>query len=81
MLLACGLFPFIERPYSASDFAGIAVAISASLIWLSFVAWRGIRILRVTAIRGDRAYDFRDKHLLSSEYAETESATKANRRR
>lgn len=81
LLLAFGPFPFVERPYSAPNLVVIGLAIIASLIWLSFVAWRGIRIFRATAMRGDRAYDRFDKHLLSPEYAATESATKARRRR
>ncbi|MEG3086946.1 hypothetical protein [Sphingomonas sp. PB4P5] len=81
LLLACGPLPFVERPYSPSALTVIALAIGASLIWMSFIAWRGIRIFRVTSIRGDRRYDRHDKHRLSSEYAGTESATKSKHRR
>ena len=81
LLLACAPLPFVERPYSPHALAVIALAIVASLIWLSFVAWRGIRIFRATASHGDRSFDRHDKHLLSSEYAAAESATKAKRRR
>lgn len=79
LMLACAPLPLVERPYSSYAVAVIALAIVASLIWLSFVAWRGIRIFRATAIRGDRSFDRHDKHLLSSEYAATESATRAKR--
>lgn len=79
-LLACAPLPFVERPYSPRALLAIALAIIASLIWLTLVAWRGLRIFRAMAIRGDRAYDRRDKHQLSSEYAVTESATEAGRR-
>ena len=57
------------------------VTIVATTIWLGFVAWRGWRLIRVVMIRGDRAYDRTDKLRLSSDYRETESATKMKRRR
>lgn len=81
LLLACGPLPFVGRLSSPSALTVTALAIGASLIWLSFVAWRGIRIFRVTSIRGDRRYDRHNKHRLSSEYADTESAIKSKRRR
>lgn len=81
VLLACGPLPFIDRPYSPGDLAAIVGAILASIFWLSFVAWRGIRMFRAVSIRRDRRYDRTDKHLLSSDYRATGSATKAGCRR
>jgi hypothetical protein len=61
----------------------VLLSITAILttIWLGFVAWRGWRLIRSTALRGDRAYDRVGKLELASEYKETESATQAKRRR
>ena len=58
----------------------LVTAISTA-IWLGFVAWRGWRLMRITAIRGDRGYDRTGKLELSAEYRETKSITEARRRR
>jgi uncharacterized membrane protein len=57
-----------------------AVAASAAA-WIGFVAWRAWRLMRASGLRGDRDYDRRIKHDLPPEYADTESATAARRRR
>jgi hypothetical protein len=59
----------------------LSVMAIATVIWLGFVAWRGWRLIRITGIRGDRAYDRTVKFRLSSDYRETESATETRRRR
>lgn len=70
-----------EGPWSIRMKIAVALSIAASSVWLAFVAWRGARMLHVVAIRRDRAYDRHDKHVLAAEYATTESATRAARRR
>ena len=59
----------------------LSVTAIATATWLGFVAWRGWRLIRITGIRGDRAYDRTGKFGLSSDYRETESATETKRRR
>ena len=81
LLLACLPLPVVARPYSLAEQLLIAGAILTSFGWLTFVAWRGIRIFRASVMRGDRTYDRQDKHLLSADYATTESETKARRSR
>lgn len=77
MAIASTPFIVVVRPFSTSALAAICIAFTASFVWLTFVAWRGYRLLRIEAIKGDREFDLRDKHLLPEEYASTESATKA----
>jgi hypothetical protein len=81
MAIASAPFIVVEQPFSANAWAAICLAFAASLAWLAFVAWRGYRLLRAHAIKGDRKFDLRDKHRLHEEYASTESATKARVRR
>jgi type VI protein secretion system component VasK len=49
--------------------------------WLLFVGWRFWRMMREAGIKGDRHYDREGKYDLPPEYADSESATKARRRR
>lgn len=49
--------------------------------WFAFVIWRGLRLLKASALKGDRDYDRRGKYHLASEYRASESATRARRRR
>jgi hypothetical protein len=59
----------------------VIVIIVLDLIWLGFVAWRAWLMLRSSAEKADRHYDRHGKYILHPEYAETESATEARRRR
>lgn len=56
-------------------------AIAFDLLWFGLCGWRLWLLFRSAAERADRLYDTKGKYLLSSEYADTESATKARRRR
>lgn len=57
----------------------LVLAAIFSLAWLMFVLWRGWRLFRASAIKGDRAYDQKGKAKLPPEYRDTESVTKASR--
>lgn len=72
---------------AASFFGMLTVVVFYTLVapglalWTTFVLWRAGRIMRAAAIRGDRQFDQRGKYLLPPEYAASESATAAGRRR
>lgn len=80
-LAACLPVPFVVRPYQDWEVAALAGSVIAAVLWFGFVAWRGLRLLRATAGRGDREYDRQGKYDLPPEYKATESATSAARRR
>lgn len=73
--------PFLSWPYRGGEAVFIFVAIAAFLAWSWFVGWRAWRLFRASGIRGDRKYDREGKFELPAEYASTESATQAARRR
>jgi hypothetical protein len=75
------LLPFRNSMDEATEALALTAASITTAIWLAYVAWRGWRLIRASGVRGDRAYDRRDKLYLSSDYAKSESATKARRRR
>jgi len=56
-------------------------SIAFALAFNAFAAWRGLRMMRASAIAADRQYDRDGKFQLSNEYHSTESATTASRRR
>lgn len=81
LLLACAPVPFVERWFDDRSPVALALALAPTLAWLGFVGWRAWRLCRAAAIRGDRAFDRSGRHLLSADYARSESATKARRQR
>lgn len=52
-----------------------------SVIWMSFISWRGFRVGMAASKAADLQYDRKGKLNLSEEYWNTESATKALRHR
>lgn len=52
-----------------------------SMLWFGFSGWRYYLGLRRQSVRNDRHFDIWGKHKLPPEYADSESATKAKRRR
>ena len=76
-------FALILRPATASpNFSAIVfAAIAFDVIWFAFVGWRALLLFKAISTKGDRLYDRSGKYVLPTEYAETESATKARRRR
>jgi hypothetical protein len=52
-----------------------------SICWLAFVAWRGSRLFRAVGLRGDREFDQVTKFTLPPEYRDSESLTRAMRRK
>lgn len=58
-----------------------SVAIVVSVAWTALVAWRGWRLLKVYATKGDRRYDRRGKLNLPPEYRGSKSVTKARGKR
>ena len=64
-----------------ADIVGWSMAVATALAWTVFAWWRGYRLLRAAAIKGDRSFDQRGKFLLSPEYWATRSVLKARRRK
>ena len=60
---------------------GWIAAVGAGSSWGAFVIWRGFKLTKAAIIRGDRAYDRTGKFALPPEYRDTESATRALKRR
>ena len=79
LLLTIPLVLF-RYPYNGTAKWAIVSAVTLCAMWFSFVAWRGFRLMRVSAIRGDRRYDRESKYELATDYHSTESATAASRR-
>ena len=79
------LFPafpplFLPAIFEPNWFVWTLVA-ALSSGWFAFVSWRGWRMMKATAARGDRAYDREGKFKLAKEYSSTESTTAAKRGR
>lgn len=87
LTLLIGVLPWLAliatdgRRGSPTLSAPMMAAIAFDLIWFSYVGWRGWLLFQQAAARADRLYDRKGKYALPSEYADTESATKARRRR
>lgn len=79
--LAVWPVPLVQRPFGSADYALITIGVITTTFWLLFVCWRASRLIRATALRGDRAYDRHDKYCLAREYHDTHSATRTRRRR
>ena len=60
---------------------GSLVIVPLYAVWMAFVCWRGVRLLRATTIKGDREFDQRGKYLLAPEYATSESYLAHRKRR
>jgi hypothetical protein len=75
-------FALLVRQVTASPKFSISVvaAIAFDVIWLGFVGWRALLLFKAFSAKGDRLYDRSTKYVLPAEYAETESATKAQTR-
>ena len=80
LILSMPLLAFTS-PYRGAAAWAVAAAVSLCLIWLGFVAWRGVRIMRATSRKSDRRYDREGKFLLAPEYHGSDSATGAARRK
>lgn len=52
-----------------------------AVVWTLFSNWRGLRMMKARAAKDARNYDRTGKYELASEYADSESALKAERRR
>jgi hypothetical protein len=80
-----GILPIAGMGIAQSHLSGHAalvgwiVAVGIGLLWTAFAWWRGYRLLRTSAVKGDRQYDYKTKFRLPAEYLDTESATKARR--
>jgi hypothetical protein len=57
------------------------LALALSTAWLLFIGWRTSRMFRASGIKGDRDYDRQGRFALPTNYANSESATRARRRR
>ncbi len=72
---------FLDHPIRGNGVAVVAAFGTIAALWIAFVLWRGWRLLRAEAVKADRAYDRGGKYQLPPEYVQTESATRAARRR
>jgi type VI protein secretion system component VasK len=72
---------FVGHPVQGKDVIVLAAFGTIAALWIAFVLWRGWRLLRAEAVKADRAYDRGGKYQLPPEYVQTESATRAARRR
>jgi hypothetical protein len=87
LTLLVGMMPWflalLLRPTTPSSAFSVAavMAIIFDVIWFGFVGWRALLLFRAFGAKGDRLYDSAGKYVLPPEYAKTESATKARRRR
>ena len=64
---------------AASAISGMVALLGA--VCLGFVLWRALRLFRVLSLKGDRAFDQKDKFFLSPEYHRSESVTAASQRK
>ena len=87
LTLLVGMTPWLLGLFARSvtgspNFSVVVVAaIAFDVIWFGFVCWRALLLFKAFAAKGDRLYDRMGKYVLPSEYAATESATKARSRR
>jgi len=82
LTLLPGMLPFLPLAFVGQRFprAWVVAAIWFAA-WSIFVSWRYVRYLKEISIKSDRHFDRTGKHDLPPEYADSESATKAKRRR
>lgn len=84
--LAAGLLPILLILLIREDldqwvlYLGWAVGLIMTIGWFAFVGWRGWRLMKAFALKGDRDYDRDTRIRLSSEYRDSESATKSRQR-
>ena len=60
--------------------AAWAVCVAAATLWIGFISWRGIRLIKAASLLGDRDYDRHGRFLLPPEYAGSESHLSHRRR-
>lgn len=73
--------PFLSHPYGVGEVVIIGLAAGLCLGWLTFVGWRGLRLIKAASLRADRTFDRTGKFELPTDHASTESSTAASRRR
>jgi len=72
----------VGRGWSFATLAIVWIPTAAIVLpWFAFVGWRSTRLMRAALWRGDHNYDREGKYRLPPEYADTESATFARKRR
>jgi hypothetical protein len=86
MSFVIAILPVLPGFYLLREFEGIAVLAGWSLILLSFAAeifviWRASRLARATFRRSGRMYERSGRYALPPEYADSEDAYLASRRR
>lgn len=73
--------PLLGGDTPSERFIRLSPVLLWSLLWFGFSGWRYYLALRRQSARNDRHFDIWGKHMLPPEYADSESATKAKRRR
>lgn len=79
LLLPAGLPFAILAPLMRGEDWLLWSCVGWAVLWIGFVGWRGMRMLRANAKKSDRVYDRRTKFELAREYWTTESATQTRR--
>lgn len=83
--LLIGMLPWLVigliRQWADKSSSPLVLVLAFDAVWFALVGWRAWRLFRQSAERNDRLYDQSGKYVLPPEYAHTESATKARRRR
>jgi hypothetical protein len=78
-LLIAGVVARQLRPLASTGIWIVGTVIS--VCWLAFVAWRGSRLFWAVGLKGDQEFDQVTKFKLPPEYRDSESLTRAGRRK
>ena len=87
LTLLVGLTPWLllsvtdQRPNGSSVSVPLIIGLIFDALWFGVVGWRAWLLFRRSAAKSDRLYDQKGKYMLPPEYADTESATGARRRK
>jgi hypothetical protein len=81
ILLWVPVLVFRHSVSSRTATAMLVLTAAVTATWVTFVVWRGWSLLKASAQNADRLYDQEGKLKLSAEYRDTESASRAPRRR
>ncbi|QMW21854.1 hypothetical protein [Sandaracinobacteroides saxicola] len=76
---AIAMIPMVLVSASGLGSMSFTLSVVWAIIWMMFMAWRGLRMLRAGAIVHEQEYDRRGKFKLTHEYHRTGSATAARR--
>ncbi|WP_432769889.1 MAG: hypothetical protein HEQ22_03850 [Sphingopyxis sp.] len=73
--------PFVGGNTPHERIVRLAPLLTWAIVWTMFSIWRGLRMMKAQSAKNARHYDRIGKFELPTEYADSESALKAKRRR